>query len=314
MLIRIEHFRDVHTHASAVIGWQQFYSQLLPGNPDSALLQLSNDRIHIFRERFGQRIVQHGAAPRGKICFAIPMEVPGSLCVQGKNVESSSIFVLHGGQEFVLHLPRYMDILAITLDKQEFARVTQEDYRADDILSMLKRPVISVATPELERAKARILSACEEACCQQDDDGASTASGFLESTVIDALVCLCEHARTGARARHLISGRGFIVERCHMIAMTEPSTPPTVDDLSARLRVSRRTIQNAFLVVTQTKPNAYLKSIRLNQVRASLINTTLSDLNVSRAATDWGFGHFGHFSADYRKLFAELPSQTRRRS
>jgi len=61
-------------------------------------------------------------------------------------------------------------------------------------------------------------------------------------------------------------------------------------------------------------PGRYIKTIRLNAVRRELCRAEDPRMSVYDAAARWGFWHFGHFSGDYKKLFAELPSETLNRA
>lgn len=87
---------------------------------------------------------------------------------------------------------------------------------------------------------------------------------------------------------------------------------PSVIELCQRLQVSRRTVQNSFRSVAETTPLNYLRSVRLNGVRRTLMSTRASHLSIGDAAAQWGFFHLSHFAAEYQELFAELPSHTPR--
>lgn len=58
-------------------------------------------------------------------------------------------------------------------------------------------------------------------------------------------------------------------------------------------------------------PIRYLKILRLNRVREAL-RACARSATVFDIAADHGFWHMGHFSAQYRALFGETPSQTLR--
>ena len=94
-------FNDVQMHASAVNDWRQTYSQISAGNLQSSLAQIKSQRLHVFREQINQRVVQHGEAPRGKVCFAVPIAIPGAIRMQGREADETSLFVLRGGEEFM---------------------------------------------------------------------------------------------------------------------------------------------------------------------------------------------------------------------
>jgi AraC-like DNA-binding protein len=55
---------------------------------------------------------------------------------------------------------------------------------------------------------------------------------------------------------------------------------------------------------------AYFRACRLHAVRQEL-KTAPDRATVQAIARRWGFGHTGEFAAAYRRLFGELPSQTR---
>jgi len=61
-------------------------------------------------------------------------------------------------------------------------------------------------------------------------------------------------------------------------------------------------------------PKRYLRLVRLNGVRRDLKSRAHeARVKVQDVAARWGFSHMGHFSQDYKALFGELPSETRRR-
>lgn len=78
------------------------------------------------------------------------------------------------------------------------------------------------------------------------------------------------------------------------------------------LRVSRRELEYAFRSSFDTSPRSFLHSLRLNAIRRALQNNTGDRSTVSEIALNHGVAHFGRFSAQYRALFGENPSETRR--
>ena len=69
------------------------------------------------------------------------------------------------------------------------------------------------------------------------------------------------------------------------------------------------TLERAFREHAGIGPKAYLLRLRLNRVRTQLRRT--SALSITDIANQNGFWHMGKLAADYRRLFGELPSQTR---
>ena len=312
MNLSMNRFNDVQTHASAVNDWRQTYSQISAGNLQSSLAQIKSQRLHVFREQINQRVVQHGEAPRGKVCFAVPIAIPGAIRMQGREADETSLFVLRGGEEFMFHMPMGMDMLSLTFDSELFDHALDDSPDAENIEKLLKQPVIRIPTHRFSECRRRLVAMFSEAIA---DGTASTQTGFepnLESALLDELMELLADHHLKSLERQPTSVHSFIVERCHHLTVSDTFNPPNVIDLCERLKISRRTIQNSFKNVTETTPTHYIRSIRLNGARRELMSTHSAELSIGDAASKWGFSHLSHFAADYHGLFGELPSQTLR--
>ncbi|HJV71691.1 helix-turn-helix domain-containing protein [Ideonella sp.] len=311
MNLSIEQFGDIHLHAASVRDWSQTYCQLTRGSLQTSLLQLSGQRFQIFRELINQRVVQNGEAPSGRICFAVPLAVPGTARVQGREADESSFFVLQGGEEFMFHMPTGMDLLSITFDQRAFEQAVGSASRPEQVQVLLKQPVLRIPAARLGDSRRRLLGLFEQAVISAGALDAETEA-WLEGALMSELVDLLAAPECDMRQRHGSSPGSYIVEKCHRLTVDDRLNPPSVGDLCKRLRVSRRSVQNGFRSVTETTPINYLRCVRLNGVRRELMSTRGGDVSIGDAAAQWGFFHLSHFAADYQELFGELPSQTRR--
>jgi AraC family transcriptional regulator, ethanolamine operon transcriptional activator len=308
----IHHFDDVYAHAASVQHWDQTYHQISAGTLNSCLVQFSSDRCHVFREQINQRVVQHGRAPAGQVCFALPLSVPGAIRMQGREADTNSLFFLRGGEEFMFHMPTGMDMLAITFERELFESALSRITSAREVETLLRQPVIKLPEQRLAACRERLLAMFSEAVDCDDSGVDPEREAVLEQGMLQEMLQLMTDPDCDRRQRNGSSTQSFIVEKCHRLAMSETLNAPSVMDLCQRLQVSRRTVQNSFRSVAETTPVNYLRSVRLNGVRRSLMSTHPSELSIGDAAARWGFYHLSHFAAEYQELFGELPSQTRR--
>lgn len=308
----ISHFRDIHVHAATIQQWSQDYSQLTAGSAESSLMQLTTTGCHLFLEQINQRVVQNGVAPRDKMCFAVPINVPGSVRMQGREVDDSSLFFLHGGEEFMFHMPMGMELLSITFERELFEEALEQTASAKELNRLLRQPVIKVSPQRFAQARRRLLALFSEALVNDDLDYTRERESALEQAMLGELLQLMTDPACDKQQRSPSSTRSFIVEKCHRLATTEMINVPSVIDLCQSLQVSRRTVQNSFRSVAETTPLNYLRSVRLNGVRRTLMSTRASELSIGDAAAQWGFYHLSHFAAEYQELFAQLPSHTTR--
>ncbi|WP_144710471.1 AraC family transcriptional regulator [Curtobacterium pusillum] len=89
--------------------------------------------------------------------------------------------------------------------------------------------------------------------------------------------------------------------------------PVTIAELSAASGLSVRSVQESFRRVFDVSPLTYLRHVRLDRVRAELLEADAQVGAVGDVARRWGFAHLGRFSASYAERFGEYPKQTLRR-
>ncbi|MGH8384246.1 MAG: AraC family transcriptional regulator [Pseudomonas sp.] len=80
-------------------------------------------------------------------------------------------------------------------------------------------------------------------------------------------------------------------------------------DMERASGVSHSTLYDAFRRHFGMSTTQYLKHYRLQAVRQALLEGPIKQ-NISTIAMGCGFTHMGRFSSDYRKAFAEAPSDT----
>jgi AraC-like DNA-binding protein len=84
-------------------------------------------------------------------------------------------------------------------------------------------------------------------------------------------------------------------------------------DLGNLCNVSVRTLYERFALYKGVTPTVYVKDRKLRKVFDRLSHDT-QVRSVSEIAFDYGFTHLGRFSAEFRAMFGELPSDTLRRT
>lgn len=136
------------------------------------------------------------------------------------------------------------------------------------------------------------------------------AMSHLTQTLADLLIRTIPH-RFSARLDNkipMIAPRS--VRRAVDFMQVNVSRPITMQMVADAAGVSLRALEKGFQTFKQTTPAAYLRTMRLQAVRQDLLDP-FNRQSVSEVCLKWGFFHFGRFSATYRAIYGENPSETR---
>ncbi len=295
-------FEDFHIRGASAPEWKQQYLQISPGLMRSALAEWSARHVHVYRKWMSERVVQQGELPRGQICFAaLGKEVAGQVRVQGREFGAGDLLILHGGGEFEFQRPAGLEMLTVTFDAETFIEFLNASGSSPRILRAANDVSIRPSTAALDEFRCRIRA---QLCA----DRAVEARELMH-----AVRRMLAQASPAPKQRASSRAAAQVVRESHRLATSAHREQPLgIAELCSRFNTSRRTLQNSFHQVAQTAPQAYLRNVRLNEVRYQLLATPKQALSVSSAAMDAGFDHLGHFTGQYKKLFGESPSSTPR--
>jgi len=87
------------------------------------------------------------------------------------------------------------------------------------------------------------------------------------------------------------------------------SRPITIEDLCRVTGASTRALFKTFKETRGFSPMTFAKRVRLTRARG-MLSSGNPDITVTGVALRCGFVNLGHFAAQYRRAFAELPSET----
>jgi AraC-like DNA-binding protein len=181
---------------------------------------------------------------------------------------------------------------------------------------MLKQPfsVLHVTPAEAKRninlLKPILDTLTTEGAVMPDDAVAFYKRNIL--CLLTAKVREAYHDLHQKKRQHLASHEKLVREMIHYI--NEAGMRPIhISELCEHFGVHRRTLHRAFHEVVGIGPVKFMRKKRLNEVHTVLReargNATIHDI-----ARDHGFLELGRFSGAYRRMFGELPKQTRQRN
>ncbi|NJK51604.1 MAG: helix-turn-helix transcriptional regulator [Leptolyngbyaceae cyanobacterium SU_3_3] len=133
---------------------------------------------------------------------------------------------------------------------------------------------------------------------------------YLQEKVFDLLSLQLEPLLADARLCHLLPGcKTESISRIYHardVLVSRLDNPPALSDLARLVGTSDRTLRRGFRDLFGTTVVGFLMQQRLIQADLLLRERQCT---VAEAASRFGYGHFGHFSAAFKQQFGRTPSE-----
>ncbi|MBY0437577.1 MAG: helix-turn-helix domain-containing protein [Burkholderiales bacterium] len=301
---------DAQEQAAVLPGWNQAYWQLSRGVFDGSVRAVSFEGTYVFIESANRALLQRGHLARGTLAVAVPLRLAGAARFCGEACSIDQAYVYSGRDGFEFCSPADHQVAGIALSPELVSALGGVNGPAGLLDRMGDRAQVRCADPQALESMRRLVSGLMEAFATTPVLVSNRHARAALKDAIVANVCeLLEDAGAPAVVPLQLRARWALVARARELIEAAPHEPMNVARLCAALEVSRRTLQYCFQDVLGLSPIAYLRALRFNGARRSLLGGSA----VTDAALDWGFWHLGQFAADYRQMFGELPSATAHR-
>ncbi|TSE34007.1 helix-turn-helix domain-containing protein [Tepidimonas taiwanensis] len=317
---RLKRTEDVHVHARQLQSWDQEYEQVSRGPFQGEVRELTAPGLQVFEEWASCATVQYCKPWHGGIWIGLP-STPSydGLRFMGRSVTDCAAMWASDEQPFDLLVPAAMGLYGVVLDLQDLQQhlswregvPSDSAWTADALAAARLHSLGAVQRQRLAGLVREVLRNLEKnPHVLQHRASYHAMHHAIVGMVCDLLVPQASRHSAADEPSH--RRRRTLVRRARQLILDRPQDFLHLSQLCAALHVTRRTLHNCFDTVLGISPAAYLREVRLNAVRRALQDPDLAHLSIADVAAQWGFWHMGHFGQEYKALFGEPPSQTRR--
>lgn len=298
---------DIDEHAAALPGWEQCYTQLDSGPFRGSLTQVDLPGVSLFTEDTNLKLRQEVVPPKNSIVFGFPLAGSAPALYRGHPVGTGSVLVVAGSAPSEVICQERMNVAAVVLDLDK-----AESWGFDGDSDAFRPPTSTALA-----APAGL--ACGLWIQSLIDDLTSIAPVLNDETALFGLPALiaarCLALIGGSESRQDLSPsqRYRIVAEARAMVEGADADLPALPVIARRLGVSVRTLEYCFAETLGLSPTQFIRITRLNGARRDLKAAITGEATVADIAMKWGFWHLGRFSAAYRDLFGESPSETLKR-
>ena len=294
--------RDANEQARNLTDWHQKYDQVGAGRFYGRIDELRLNDLQVYREHSSHTLYQQCMVRSDGIWFGIP-DNPEDCRINGQPLDQTDILCRPGNQPFDLMTPDRFNMLGIVVSQHELMKASLlqgVEIKATDAVS---HPRLRLPPKTLQQLRYLITRIVESRSGRIPLD-----SRIHHDLLMMALLEVLEVEQPNAAVSPSYSHRKSVVEKIRAYTESASDLPVTISELCEVACVSRRTLQYSFESILGISPTQFLRVNRLNCVKRILSGNGSS--SVSDVAAMYGFYHLSQFSADYKQLFGELPSQT----
>ena len=229
-------------------------------------------------------------------------------------ISSESIGILGNGSDFKISWKANTRLSIIKFDRLLIENCRNESHF--DCLLMKSKPIsmrLSMNNLQVDSFTRFADFFRREVENQSGLEYSSSIASELQNTLLTMLVYILNSDGDSNTKRLAECARPPYIKRVEKYIEQHLHDSLSISDIVEATNVNARTLFHAFKRYHGITPMAYMKMKRLNNAHKILLAAEPDSTTVTEVATDWGFYHLGRFSADYKSVFKELPSETLRR-
>ena len=306
---------DVLEQAEAVPLWSQDYTQLTKGSFSGSVNSISHNGIQIFTDTMNRAVDQIASAPQDCYVIGLPTIIEGEASWGLLPVRTHSLITLDKNAELYFKTSMISEITVAVIPARRLEEYAEKidwiDFRK--VMGSI-RPVELLQPNVAKLLLNTLMYGMEFDTSDSQDINLQTKWESFEEDLMSACLHALFHASENTHPHFDHRIPRYIVNRVRSSTLTNPAFPLSIDELCLSLKVSRRTLNHAFIRVLGITPVTYMRNVRLQRIRQELLNAPKDFSSIANVASKWGFWHMSLFSRYYRELFGECPIDTLQRA
>lgn len=306
---RTELTNDIDVHARVNGSWSLNYEQLSTGRFRGEFIMAQLPGVQLIEEHTSLGLRQRGWLGDSVYGFAMSLQASSPVFFNGQKVPANGIMCGRGNQIDILTPARHT-LIAMVVERSLLNPLWERMYHRP-LASWLEHQLVlessSAMASALRLRHVQVLQNTLSLALQYPDS--SEHRQLRDDILIDWIEALPPFVDTSdidSRDR-----RRRMVDMACDLMIGSCDEPLSILQVCSRVGASRRKLNYCFQDVLGISPTHYLRALRLNGVNRAL-KIPNAATSVQDVATRWGFWHFGQFAKDYKRHFAELPSDTLR--
>jgi AraC family ethanolamine operon transcriptional activator len=291
-------------------GWDHQYDQIGKGPFDGSLLFSQIGTLQLSRNRWGRSIHYQGTSPQGTLGIAVTLHQRDDARWMGVEAGHNDVIIQKSGAEADYISSAEWDALVFAIPATTFAQLAGDLGGSDpEILSDMHG--VAHLTPEAcNRIRSLGLSYCNILERSIEHPATSALLPPMAQNLVSTTVRELVAAWPSRFEKPTLNRRRQIVRQAEDFSARCDDWPFRIENVCRALGVGERTLYYAFADTVGMTPVHWLRIQRLNQTNRLLKSADPEEVLVKQVATANGFGHLGHFCANYKQLFGETPSET----
>lgn len=267
------------------------------------------DNFILGRHSINNSLVHHAYTEKDQFYIIIPVDKT-TYIVDGKLVPEHGLFIVAPEEETFNRHSNTADSITISFKRKALSKYFEEN--EVDTLEATTKLIREgkVQLTRLNEFKQKVVTIYQAACIANNEDDVNSLS-VLEDQLLVGLHKLF-NPLINKREKTTTNTRKRIVQRAIKNVRAPFSSELTIPELAKKTFCSVRTLEYSFSAVLGMSPSLYLKKQKLNKVRKVLL--TDKNSSIKEIFDAMKIKNHGRFSSDYKNMFGELPSYTKKQS
>lgn len=293
---------DVNEQANNLSDWEQRYDQISSGRFYGSTTELKFEGLQLFHEFTSHQLHQRCKIMPDCLWLGIAANLDSESRVNGIAVGDNDLICRLGNRAFELITPKDHHIYGVVVQQQKLIGTAALQGLEFNDLYFAEHERLWITPSTMLNLRFLLNRLLREAAVMP-------GAKLQEDLVMMVLIEILQNQRPCEKITPSYRHRKQVVDRVRHHLDRNQDRPVSITELCHSVGTCRRTLQYSFESIIGVSPIKYMRALRLNGVRRSLLSNN-DCLSVAEAAASWGFLHLSQFAKDYRELFGELPSDT----